>query len=223
MAKKYLKLIKNNWWWGLIVIPILLTLFFLEMPVKEEIISAPILKSADVVETTDNNIMVDVKGYVNTPGIVSLPSGSRLIDAINAAGGLQSNADTNTINLSKKLNDEMVIIIYSKEEIATMIEGNTTIKYVDKECICPVIKNDACIEEKVTNAPIDNSIVNGKISINNGTLVELDMLPGIGPSRAQDIIDYRTTNGNFLTIEGLKNVSGIGDITFAKLKDLITL
>lgn len=222
MFQKYYLLFKKRYLWGLLLIPVGLIPLLIGSPEK------PIKKELSLVSSAEpiiESIKVDVKGFVNKPGIYELEVNSRLIDAINASGGLTPEADTSTINLSKILKDEMVIIIYSKSEIKSMITGNTTVKYIEKECICPVIKNDACIEDKVTNdstqtsGPTETTLV----SINHGDVVALDTLPGIGPAKAQDIIDYRTTNGDFKTLEELKNVSGIGDVTFEKLKALITL
>lgn len=178
-------------------------------------------------EVTNKTYKVDIKGAVKTPGIYELEEGSRIIDVINLSGGLIETADTNYINLSKKITDEMVIIIYTKEEIKSMSEGNTAVKYIDKECICHSIKNDGCIgDNKVTNKKEDN-IENDQsmptiININTATLEQLKTLPGIGDSKAKDIINYRNQKP-FTKIEDLKEVKGIGDATFEKLKPYITV
>ncbi len=223
---KIFTLIKHYCWILLIPIIILIYIYiFIYQPkpkVIKELVELPVIKEEIVLDT----IMVDVKGYVNNPGVYTLTSGSRLIDAVNASGGFKADVDTSTINLSKILKDEMVIIIYSKAEIKSMKKGNTTIKYVDKVCICPVVTNNACIDNKITNGTdnpvVSNPVSSNLVSINNGTLAELDTLPGIGPAKAQDIINYRLIN-SFKNIEELKNVSGIGDATYDQLKGLITL
>lgn len=169
-------------------------------------------------------VLVDVKGEINTPGVYELTSNNTVIDAINKAGGLTKNSDTSNINLSKKLENEMVIIVYSKSEIQKMEEPKIE---------CPPC-NDACIKEDDEKAKLDNSEngetsseensqINGKININTATSEQLQTLDGIGESKAKAIIDYREKNGNFKTIEDLKNVSGIGDSVYEKIKNNITV
>lgn len=167
---------------------------------------------------------VDIKGAVVNPGIYEVDNESRISDVINLSGGLKENADTNYINLSKKVVDEMVIIIYTKEEISNM-NNNTAVKFIDKECICPSIKNDGCIgDNKVTNQKENNpsSNITSIININTATLEELMNLPGIGESKASEIIKYREKTP-FTKIEDLLNVNGIGKATFEKLKNNITV
>lgn len=161
-------------------------------------------------------IIVDVKGAVKNPGVYELTNGSRVHDAIKMSGGLTNKGDTSVINLSKKLEDEMVIIVYTKDEVKALNKNNEIIKYVDKECVCPKITNGACIND-------NNSNETKKISLNNATLEELQTLPGIGESKALEIINYRKENGGFKTIEELMNISGIGQSTFEKIKDLVTI
>ncbi|MBO5096660.1 MAG: helix-hairpin-helix domain-containing protein [Bacilli bacterium] len=180
------------------------------------------------VEEVDT-IKVDIKGAVNNPGVYELNNNSRVSDAINISGGLTDDADTSIINLSKLLKDEMVVIIYTKKEIQEMKKGTTTVKYIEKECICPKLENDACIEESVTNNDIETSVekenvdTNVKISLNKSTLKELMTLSGIGESKAKAIIEYREKNNGFKSIEEIKNVSGIGNSTYEKIKDNITI
>lgn len=177
------------------------------------------------------NIKVDVKGLVINPGVYELQEGSRVIDAINASGGLLDNADTNSLNLSKKLKDENVIIVYSTEKI----EPEVVIEYVYEECHCKEF-NDACVnnndivnfqENKENNNPKnEESIIpdsNIKISINKASLEELQTLNGVGESKALAIIKYREENGEFKEIEDIMNVSGIGESLFAKIKESITI
>lgn len=160
---------------------------------------------------------VDIKGEILTPGIYTLKSNSRVIDVIEMSGGLTENADTSVINLSKKITDEMVIIIYSKSEVKDFKKTKETEKIVQEKCVKKdenVLKNDACIT--------DSAKTSGKVSINTATKEELMTLTGIGDSKAEDIIKYREENGPFKTIEDIKNVSGIGDSLFAKIKENIT-
>lgn len=116
----------------------------------------------------------------------------------------------------------MVIIIYTKEEIKEMRKGSTTVKYIEKECICPKIENNACIETSITNNE-ENSVETTKVSLNNATLSELMSLSGIGETKAKAIIEYRDKNNGFKSIEELKKVSGIGNSTYEKIKNNITI
>lgn len=159
---------------------------------------------------------VDIKGEINNPGIYSMSKGERVIDVIEKAGGLTENANTSPINLSKKVIDEMVIIIYSNIEVKNFKETKIQEQTLQEKCLQKdesSLKNDACIEES-KNIPT-------KISINKATIEELMTLTGIGESKAKDIINYRQTNGEFKTIEELKNVPGIGESIFAKIKENI--
>lgn len=179
-------------------------------------------KNIEVKEPTnvdDVYYKVDIKGYVNAPGIYELKKDSRVIDVINIAGGLKVDANTTVINLSKKIKDEMVIIIYSNNEVADFSktkqeENNILDKCYQKDDISLV--NDACIDK-------GESLTNSLISINTATLEQLMTLSGIGESKALDIIKYRETNGGFKSIDELKNVGGIGDSLFDKIKENITL
>ena len=125
-----------------------------------------------------SKIGIDIKGAVKNPGVYTLDSGSRVSDAIIKSGGLRDDADTSMINLSKQLQDQMVIIIYTKKEIETLQKGNTSIKYIEKECICPDISNDACIDDnKITNQKPEDVKApqeTGKISLNHATAIELE-------------------------------------------------
>lgn len=179
-------------------------------------------KSALLVEEPlDDKIKVEIKGAVNNPGVYELETGKRVEDVIKLSGGLKKDADVSNTNLSKNLIDEMVIIIYTKDEINSMTTGNTTIKYIDKECICPVIENNSCISDVVTNFEIIEE-VSDKISLNKATLEELMTLKGIGESKAKSIIEYREKTP-FKSIEELLNVKGIGKAMFEKIKANISI
>lgn len=150
-------------------------------------------------KSTTQKIIIDIKGEVNNPGTYELEENERVIDAIEKAGGIKSSANTNDINLSEKVYDEMLIIIPSKEE-KIEIKNNT------------IEKKNNTIEVK------DN-----KISINKASLDELMTIKGIGKTKAQNIIDYRNENGSFKSIDELTNVSGIGKSTLDKIKNYIKL
>lgn len=168
---------------------------------------------------------VDIKGAIKKPGVYFTNCNSNINDIIILAGGLNENANTSVINLAKKITDEMVIIIYTNDEVQNSNVVDTVIKYVDKECNCPNIKNDGCINNEIDKNIInksdkdDNDIVN----INTASLTELQNLSGIGKSKAEAIIKYREQNGNFKNIEELLNVDGIGEKLYEEIKSNITV
>lgn len=178
-------------------------------------------------EFVDKKIIIDIKGAIKKPGVYTIENNKRVIDAIELAGGLLENADNSVINLSKKLKDEMVIIIYTKDEIKEMLKGDTSVKIIEKECICPKLENNACIENnKITNSGDNNENkdnINYPISINDATVEELMNLPGIGESKAKTIVEYRTENGLFEKIEDIMNITGIGEKLFEQIKEYITI
>lgn len=165
---------------------------------------------------TEEVIRVDIKGAVTNPGVYEMRSTARVNDVIYQAGGILENADLSRINLSKHVTDEMVIIIYTKEEMDTYNNPPTKIEYVyiEPNCSCPDAINDACIIPKEENET--------KISLNHATKEQLEILPGIGKSKADAIISYRETKP-FESIEELKEIKGIGEAIFEKLKDYIML
>ena len=196
-----------------------------EVSILETKVEEPVLET--------EKIKINIKGAVTNPGVYELDSDSRVIDAINISGGLLDSSDTSILNLSKKLKDEDVIIIYTAKEVKEIKEGNVVIQYIEKECNCPDVSNSACIDpdslisdnvNKDDNSTKEETNNNGnsKVSINTATLEELQTLTGIGQSKAEAIIEYRTINGLFKTIEDIKNVSGIGDAAFEKIKENIT-
>lgn len=139
------------------------------------------------------NIMVDVKGAVMEPGIYHAEQGERVNDLIIKAGGFTNEADRNQVNLSERIEDEMVIFV-------------------------PVIRE---MEENIQNeiGKQKSTLIN----LNKATESELQTLPGIGPSKSLAIIEYREANGGFKTIEDLKKISGIGEKTYEKLEALISV
>lgn len=175
------------------------TIYFLRRPEPSTmVITTPTPKPTPTVAT----LVVDVRGAVSNPGVYTLPAGSRVQDALALAGDVLANADTRALNLARKLNDG--------EQIYVPVQGEAT-------PIPPLSPNRSPSRTPTISAPA------GKININTATLAELDMLPGVGATIAQRIIDYRTQNGNFQKIDDLKKVRGIGDALFTQIKDLITV
>ena len=184
---------------------------------KDEVIVEKSIEKKEV--ETKELLQVDIKGEVINPGIYELDSESRVIDVINKAGGLTENANTSVINLSKKITDEMVIIIYSNEEVNDFKTTKEIEEQVIEKCIQKddnSLRNDACIEND------KNNMLTGKVNINTASLEELMTLEGIGENKAKSIIEYRETKSKFNTIEDIKNVNGIGDNLFAQIKENIT-
>ena len=171
----------------------------------EEIVPTAINEEEEVIQPTQNqtkvaeSFIVDVKGQVKMPGVYSSSPEERVIDVVQRAGGLTENADESKVNFAEHVQDAMVIYIPAKGE-----EGN--------------------IPQGLTSNPSDTGgTKQGKINLNKADENELQNLPGIGPSKAAAIMEYRETNGPFKSVEDLKNISGIGDKTFDKLKDLISV
>ena len=183
---------------------------------KDEVIVEKSIEKKEV--ETKELLQVDIKGEVINPGIYELDSESRVIDVITKAGGLTENANTSVINLSKKITDEMVIIIYSNEEVNDFKTTKEIEEQVIEKCIQKddnSLRNDACIEND------KNNMLTGKVNINTASLEELMTLEGIGENKAKSIIEYRETKSKFNTIEDIKNVNGIGDNLFAQIKENI--
>ncbi|ANU25581.1 helix-hairpin-helix domain-containing protein [Planococcus versutus] len=139
-------------------------------------------------------LMIDVKGQVVKPGVYELPAGSRMQDAIQAAGGFTAEADSRAINLALIVIDETSLYVPATGE----------------EIVVSTIPQAATGD------------AGGLININRATETELMELPGIGPSKAAAILAYRDEIGHFQAPEELTEVTGIGDKTFEQLKELIT-
>jgi competence protein ComEA len=147
--------------------------------------------------STQSPITVQVAGAVQNPGVFQMTAGARVQDAIMAAGGLTTEAQAETLNLATPLQDGQKIWVPLVGE-----ETPTTIPQPSAS---------------------GNQSIPGLVNINTASLEELDGLPGIGPTRAQDILNYRAANGPFKSIEDINNVPGIGEVIFGQIKDLITV
>lgn len=147
-------------------------------------------------EPEPQTIVVHVAGEVVKSGVYHLTEGSRVVDAVTAAGGVTAEGDADAINLAQPLIDGQKVWVPKAGEQ----------------------------QEAVPGGPGgDGASGGGKVNINTADLTQLQTLSGIGPSLAQRIIDYRTNNGPFRRLEDIKNVSGIGAKRFEQLKDHITI
>lgn len=156
-----------------------------------------------------DRIIIDIKGEVVYPGVYEIDNNTRIIDAINMAGGLTLDADTSGINLSSKIRDEDVIIIYSNNKDSEYYKD----KKIDN-------KNDNfSVEDGGNNKNNDKDEI-VLIDINTATSEELCSLPGIGEVKAKKIIEYRKKS-RFNTIEDIMNVSSIGEKLFESIKAYI--
>ena len=153
-------------------------------------------------------VIIHVVGEVNSPGVVTLEEGARIIDAINAAGGKTEEADLSKINLAYVVEDGTQIYIPRINENLNQVE---------------LISTEAGQSVVINNSNINEEENNTKVNINTANKEKLETLPGIGETTAQKIIDYREQNGKFTKIEDLRNVSGIGEAKFNSLKDKITV
>ena len=143
-------------------------------------------------------IVVEIKGEVVNPDVYTLNEGSIIKDLIDMAGGLTTEADISNINRAKEIKNHELIIIRN-------INDKTN--------------EDDVIEDSISEEVIDDTL----ISINNSDIEQLKEIPGIGEVKAKAIISYRESNGKFRSIDELKNVDGIGEKTFEKIKDNIKL
>lgn len=145
-------------------------------------------------ETAQPELAVHVKGAVEEPGLYYLPADSRVADAVEAAGGMLPEADTDRLNLAAFLTDGAQIVIHT---VGEQEEG--------------VINGDGA----------GSSAGVALININTASLAQLESLPGIGETKAQAILDYRESHGDFATVEQLTRVSGIGQHTMEAIRDYV--
>ena len=161
-----------------------------EMPASDEYTDSTAIGGQDQAEP----VVVHICGAVVSPGVYELPPGSRIIDAVNLAGGLSDEADESYVNLAGVPADGEQIFIPTYEEA-----------------------------ESLRKIPQEGSMASGKVNINTADKSLLCSLPGIGDTRAADIIAYRQEHGGFAVIEDIMQVSGIKEAGFQKIKELITV
>lgn len=140
-------------------------------------------------------ILVDVAGWVRRPGVYEFVSGARVIDAIEAAGGARPGAVLQALNLAAPLVDGTQILVPKEGESPPVAAGSGSV----------------------------GGVSGGLVNVNTATAAELETLPGIGEVTAQAIIDYRTQNGPFSTVDELLDVTGIGDVTLENIRELVTV
>ena len=151
--------------------------------------------------------MVYVCGAVRSPGVVRLPAGARVTDALEVAGGPTAKAELAAVNLAAPVSDGQQIVVPERGAAVAA---------------APASGGSSSSGGALGVAPA-GATGGALININTASLEELDALDGVGPSTAQKIIDYRTANGGFTTIEEIKEVPGIGDAKFAAMQDSITV
>jgi competence protein ComEA len=159
-----------------------------------------------------DSIFVDVYGAVKSPAVYELAWGSRIYEAVEAAGGLTDDADIRYINRATALVDGDRVYVPTRDEA----ESGKPLP--DSAGLVGGVSGGS---RDVQGSSDASTSANGQVNINTADSSALQTLNGVGPSTAQKIIDYRESNGPFAKIENLKNVSGIGDKTFEKLKDHI--
>lgn len=175
------------------------------------------------IEDAIKYITVDIKGEVKSPGVYKIEEGKRVVDAINASGGLTKKAVTKYINLSKVLKDEDVIIINNISELEK-IEDKKNIEEIkiNNKSNISVKESDVITNDKSDIVKENDSNKNTIVNINTCTLEELLSINGIGESKAKSIIEYRENVGLFTSKEDIMKVSGIGNSLYDKIKDYIT-
>ncbi len=153
-------------------------------------------------------LVVAVEGKVRHPGLVRLPPGSRIADAIEAAGGAEPGTDLSFVNLAQKVVDgELIVIGVTPPPGVAATSGS----------------GSSGAGGSGAGGSSGAAQPGAPINLNTATEADLETLPGIGPALAQRIIDYRTQHGAFRSVDELHNVSGIGDAKFAEIKDLVTV
>ncbi|ACL70043.1 helix-hairpin-helix domain-containing protein [Halothermothrix orenii] len=174
----------------------------------------------ETLEKEKKKIIVHVAGEVKNPGVYKLPEDARVIDAVNAAGGTTDEADRHAVNLAAPIYDGEKIVIPAKIKSN---KGEDPALLNDITGSKPVSVSRSREEVNKNNELLITDKYPEKINLNRSSQEQLQKLPGIGPSKARSIVKYREENGFFTDKAQLLNVSGIGEKTYEKLKDKVSL
>lgn len=244
-----INLFKNYYVWIIIFIELIIIIILSVVLINKDCDFNTIDSSIayqEIIDEVDNleYVVFDIKGAIKNPGVYKVEKGTIINDAIALAGGITKNATTININLGMEVVDRMVIYISTKDELVKKVndslnkvvietKNDNTIdddyKTIDNSnCIgMEVVEKsdeDKSVDNKKNDDVIKDSLDNNNlISINKANKEELIKIPSIGESKAEKIISYREENGLFKSIDEIKNVSGIGDALFEKIKEYITL
>lgn len=203
MIDKVIDQIKKYALWIIIGAVVLLSLFFFNRESNQDEQASDemeaILSSNETegdnadIEEESGLVVVDIKGEVQEPGIYEMNGENRIYNAIEEAGGFTSEADDTQVNLAQRLQDEMIVLVPKQGEDPSEV------------------------------ANVDSVSNEGMVKINYATQEEIETLNGIGPSKAEAIIQYREENGMFKQPEDLLEISGIGDKTLENLREQIVI
>lgn len=202
------KLIHNKLVWICVVIVGFIVVNFYQTEHKNEVVLAKQSLDEKVEKKTDDQkkevsmpvnskvFMVDVKGAIQKPGVIQCKEGERVFDVIRLAGGFKEKADVNQVNLAEKITDEMVIYV----------------PFIGEETDQTIVINEG-----------NQTKQNETIDINHASQSELEKIPGVGPAKAKNILDYIDVNGPFTSVEQLESVNGIGKKSLEKMTPFIII
>lgn len=194
-------------------------------------VSGPAIGGSDSVQASETaeessesqgTLYVHVAGKVRNPGVYELKPGSRVKDAIDAAGGAFSNADLESVNLAAKLSDGQQVYIAAKGVIPP--PSTSVVRAPEGAGSSQAAETGYSDDSRRESGPVKLTVPGeGTVNINTAGLEELQRLPGVGPATAQKILDYRKAHGRFTSVDELDAVSGIGPAKLAKLRPFVSL
>jgi competence protein ComEA len=165
---------------------------------------APATGGPAATPTPPRSVVVAVAGRVRRPGVVTLPAGARVVDAVRAAGGPLPRADLGLLNLARRLSDGELVVVG-----------------------LPAVPDGASSGSPAAGGAVGSGAAGpgpgGLVDLNAATVEQLDTLPGVGPVLAQRIVEWRTAHGRFESVDQLREVDGIGSVKFAQLRDRVTV